>query len=107
MKVPQLQVIHEVAKVPRRIQRQVPNDPGDATGSEARGGTDQFRNARRPRLRVQKACTALSPYLTGRTDKAEGQKDQTSVHKCKAKCKAPPERVREECADEETHDEQS
>ena len=37
---------------------------------------------------MQKACTTLGPYFKGTTDKAEVQKDQTSVHKCKAKCKA-------------------
>ena len=79
------------------------DDPGDAAGSEARGGTDEFQNVRRPRLRVQETCTTLSPYFKGRTDKVEVQKDQTSVHKCKARCKAPREKRRQT----ETHDEQS
>ena len=29
------------------------------------------------------------PYPKGRTNKAKMQKDQTSVHKCKAKCEGP------------------
>ena len=89
--------------VPRSIQRQVPMIQEMQQDQKPRGGTDQFQNVRRPWLRVQRACTTLCPYLKGKTDKSEVQKDQTSVHKCKAKCKAP----REECADEETHDEQS
>ena len=68
--------MQKIVKVPQLQERAETgsNDPGDAAGSEARGGTDEFQNVRRPRLTVQIGCTTLSPYFKGRTDKVEVQK---------------------------------
>ena len=95
MKVAQLQVVDELAKVPKSIQRQVPmiQDMQDQKPEEAQISP----NVRRSRLRVQRACTTHSPYFKGTTYKVEVQKDQTSVHKCKARCKE-----REEGADRDS-----
>ena len=46
MKVPQVTVIDEVAKVPRITQRQVLTIREMGEGSEARGGADQFQGVR-------------------------------------------------------------
>ena len=72
MKVPQLQVIDEIAKVPRSIQRQVPMIQEMQEDQKPEEAQISFK---------QRACTTLSPYFKGRTDKVEVQKDQTSVHK--------------------------
>ena len=45
VKVPQVQVIDEVAKVPRSMRRQVPMIQDETErGSEAQGGADQFQS---------------------------------------------------------------
>ena len=88
VEVPQLQVIDGSQEHVKKGS----DNTGDATRSEVRGGTDEFQNVRRLRLRERRACTTLGPYLKGRTDKDGVQKDQTSVHKCEAKCKEPREK---------------
>ena len=89
MNVPQLQVIDEVVKVPRSIQRQVPV-------------IQEMQQVQKPeevqisfKMYVDRGSECKErAYLNGRTDKAEVQKDQTSAHKCKAKWKAPRKKRR-------------
>ena len=72
MKVPQLQVIDEVAKVPRSMRRQVPMI--QEMQKDQNPVQISFKVHDIPELET--GCTTLSPYLKGRTDKAEVQKDK-------------------------------
>ena len=88
IKVLQLQVIDEVAKVPRSTQGQVAmiqEMQQDLKPEEVQISFNMYVDHGSV---CKKACTTLSPYLKGR----KLQKDQTSVHKCKANCKAPREK---------------
>ena len=99
-----MQVINEVAKIPRSVQRHFPMIQEMQQDQKPEEAQISFK------MYVDRGseCKERAPHLVltskGRTEKAKVQKDQTSVHKCKAKCKAPREK-RE--ADKETHDEQS
>ena len=78
-----MQVIDEVAKVFRSMRRQVPMIQEMQKDQKPEECADQFQSVRRSRERwserhheLHKGCTTLSPYLKGRTDKAEVQKDK-------------------------------
>ena len=102
VKVPQLQVTDEVVKVLRSVQRQVPmiqEMQQDQKPEEAQMSFKMYVD----RCSEYKEGAPHLVFFKGRTDEVEVQKDQTSVHKCKARCKAPREKRRQK----QTHDEQS
>ena len=75
VKVPQVQIIDEVAKVRKSMQRQVPMIQEMQREQKPEEVQISFRECVDRGSGRKKACTTHSPYLKGRTDKAEVQKD--------------------------------
>ena len=101
MKVPQVTVMQiQVAEGPRDHAES--NKEVQISFEEVHDQPFERRSERHLRAaRSRPGCT-LSPYISkaGRT-KPKCRKTRTSVHKCKAKCKAPREkRVQRAAADE-------
>ena len=83
-----MQVIDEVVKVPRSIQRQVPMIQEMQQDQKPEEAQISFKMYVDRGSECKERAPHLVFYIKGRKEKDEVQKDQTSVHKCKAKCKA-------------------
>ena len=83
VKVAELQVIDEVAKVPRSMRRRVPmiqemqkDQKPEEVQIRNKMYVDHAKDGQNDTAELKNVCTTLSPYLKGRTDKAEVQKDE-------------------------------
>ena len=102
MKIPQLQVIDEFAKVPRSKQRQVPMIQEMQQGQKP-------EEAHIPKCTsTATRCKKRAPHLV-HTSNTAGTKLKSRKTKRQSTSVKPSTKhlEREECADEETHDEQS
>ena len=101
VKVPQVQVIDEVAKVPRSMRRQVlmiqemqKDQKHEEVQISFKVYVDRVKDGQNDTPEPQKAGQGARFVLTSRAGrtKPKCRKTRTSVHKCKAKCKAPREK---------------
>ena len=100
-KVPQVQVIEKVAKLPRSMRRQVlmiqemqKDQKHEEVQISFKVYVDRVKDGQNDTPDLQKAGQGARLVLTSRAGrtKPKCRKTRTSVHKCKAKCKAPREK---------------